>query len=125
MMFTQLNADLGNLNSKLSYVYTSGMVYGSNVTYAGGGYAKVGRLIIVSLSFYVKSDISINGYIDVVSGLPYPLIDSALSVWTFNTSSANTNKSRIIGQNGTGIIYSYGELKANEYLQIAGSYLSN
>jgi hypothetical protein len=105
-------------------VWTTGLAYGGNVTYAGGGYVKVGRLVIVSLSFHVKADVSINEYIDVVSGLPYPLVNSALSVWTFNTSSANTNKTRIIDQNGTGIIYSYGELKANESLQIAGTYLS-
>ena len=49
--------DIGELNSQTLEMYSAEtLTIGASFTYYAGGYIKVGRVVIVSLSFFVKYD---------------------------------------------------------------------
>ena len=105
-------------------MWNSGLAYGINFSFKTGGYIKVGNLVVVALSLNIKSDIAETSYVDAVLDLPLPIVEAALSVWTFNTAAANLNKCRIIPYNNGGLVYVYGALSRGEELQISGAYIS-
>lgn len=122
---TQLNMDIGELNSQTRDMHSAEtLTIGASFTYYAGGYIKVGRVVIVSLSFFVKYDALGNPYIDIISGLPLPLAASPLSLWTFKRgTSAQNYPCRIMPFETSGIIYGYGDFTVADELQIAGSYI--
>ena len=111
-------------NTNLTIMWNSGLTYGVNFGFKAGGYLKVGNLVVVALSLNINSDIAETSYVDAVSGLPLPIVEAALSIWTFNTAAANLNKCRIMPYNNVGLVYAYGALSRGEELQISGAYIS-
>lgn len=81
---TQLNRDIGELNSQTRDMHSAEtLTIGASFTYYAGGYIKVGRVVIVSLSFFVKYDALGAQYTDIISGLPLPMVAAPLTLWTF------------------------------------------
>lgn len=101
------------------------LTLGASFSYYAGGYIKIGRVIIVSLSFFVKYDSIGNPYTDIISGLPLPMAAAPLSLWTFERGTASRNyPCRIMPFATSGLIYGYGDFTAPEELQVAGCYIA-
>ena len=101
------------------------LTIGASFTYYAGGYIKVGRVVIVSLSFFVKYDALGAQYTDIISGLPLPMVAAPLSLWTFKRGEAVHNSPcRIMPLATSGLVYGYGDFTATEELQVAGSYIA-
>jgi hypothetical protein len=110
-------------SSSFSAKVTTGFAMGANFDYISGGYIKVGKMVTVSL--HVKSKAAITTYVDVISGLPKPMLECPLSIYTVNSQSwNNTVKARVLPYSSVGLVYAYGDLLSVADVMISGAYIA-
>lgn len=76
--FAELNAEISQLNSKIDDGYTHELTleglapYNGRCTLDGGGYCKIGNMVIFQIRYTAKASISASNYGTMFNGLPTP-----------------------------------------------------
>lgn len=91
------------------------MIYASGVSYAEGGYIRVGNIIIINMKLNISSSVP-QGRI-IVSGFPKTATGGMVLV--------DNNTSYISYITNSGYIYCYGSLSANSVWYVSSVYIAS